>query len=218
MNAACGFCFVLYVYSGLMRLKEQQQELRKQCFWLRDSKPHQIPRKCTCDIRIANHSRPANERHASVGPDNQDITLLQTDSVQFAFSELCIFDIIVTDTAIFVLNIWNSIDCGSVSSIIVATLFRCPISWRFNIIPKTDNLFRARSCQPSFKRLFQHGLPIHHKLCFCFFQRFHPGIKLGEQFLNPGNNALLLREGWDGYFKILNDILRYGFKCCPCAF
>ena len=68
------------------------------------------------------------------------------------------------------------------------------------------------------KRLFQHGLPVYRKLCFCFFQRFHPGIELGEQFLNPGNNALLLREGRDGYFKILNDILRYGFKCCPCAF
>ena len=72
--------------------------------------------------------------------------------------------------------------------------------------------------QPSFKRLFQHSLPIHRKLCFCFLQRFHSGVELGEQFLNPGNNALLLREGRDGYFKILNDILRYGFKCCPWPF
>ena len=42
------------------------------------------------------------------------------------------------------------------------------------------------------KRFFQHSLPIHRKLCFCFFQRFHPGIELGKQFLNPGNDALLL--------------------------
>ena len=44
------------------------------------------------------------------------------------------------------------------------------------------------------KHILQNRLPVHRKLCFCFLQRFHPGVELGEQFLNPGNNALLLRE------------------------
>ena len=42
--------------------------------------------------------------------------------------------------------------------------------------------------------VFYNSLPIYRKLCFCFFQRFHSGVELGEQFFDPGNDTLLLRE------------------------
>ena len=54
--------------------------------------------------------------------------------------------------------------------------------------------FTSRCIIIGIKCLFQNRLPVHRQLLFGFPQRLHAVVQFGEQFLDPGNDALLFLQ------------------------